>query len=174
MSRPLELPDALYDALDKTAKASGVTPVDWIAARLRVEGVGGAEENEGATSRSLANLFQGRVGRIRSGGTTREKMLAVFGSGHLGETLTRRQIIAMVVEAYPGTNEGSVIPSDYCYNILNRDPSSFRCHLFEWLESSQYRVLGAGFDYEGPVYWKGHKVGEWKKGEKRPQIWKTI
>jgi hypothetical protein len=34
MSRTLELPDPVYDALVEAAKASGETPVGWIAARL--------------------------------------------------------------------------------------------------------------------------------------------
>jgi hypothetical protein len=34
MSRTLELPDVLYDALIEAAQADGVTPVDWIAEHL--------------------------------------------------------------------------------------------------------------------------------------------
>ena len=40
MSRTLELPDPVYDALVRAAKASGETPVDWIAARLPRAGNG--------------------------------------------------------------------------------------------------------------------------------------
>jgi hypothetical protein len=108
-----------------------------------------------------------------SGLTTRQKMLSAFGDKHLGEVLTRQRIIAEVLETFPGTKPGSVIPSDYCYNILNRDPSSFKCRLFEWDSQGQYKVLGSNFDYEGPLYWKGQKIGEWRKGQKNPCIWKT-
>jgi hypothetical protein len=34
MSRTIELPDAVYVALDEAARASGKTPADWIAAHL--------------------------------------------------------------------------------------------------------------------------------------------
>jgi hypothetical protein len=34
MSRSLELPNSIYQALLDAAGASGVTPVDWIAQRL--------------------------------------------------------------------------------------------------------------------------------------------
>jgi hypothetical protein len=34
MSRILELPDAVYAALEKAAQASGVTATDWIAAQI--------------------------------------------------------------------------------------------------------------------------------------------
>jgi hypothetical protein len=34
MSRTLELPDAIYTALEDEARASGVTAADWIASKL--------------------------------------------------------------------------------------------------------------------------------------------
>jgi hypothetical protein len=34
MSRMLELPEPIYEALVEVAKASGVAPADWIASRL--------------------------------------------------------------------------------------------------------------------------------------------
>jgi hypothetical protein len=40
MSRTLELPDPVYDALVEAARASGETPVGWIAARLPRTGRG--------------------------------------------------------------------------------------------------------------------------------------
>ena len=41
MSRTIELPDSVYEALREEAAASGITPADWIASRLsgtRTEG----------------------------------------------------------------------------------------------------------------------------------------
>jgi hypothetical protein len=35
MSRTVELPDAVYRALEDTARASGTTATDWIAAHLQ-------------------------------------------------------------------------------------------------------------------------------------------
>ncbi|MGH9426175.1 MAG: hypothetical protein ACRD2L_07725 [Terriglobia bacterium] len=69
MSHLLEIPDPLYSALQKVADADGMTPIDWIASRLP-EALG-REERAAAQSRSLqtlADLFAGRTGRIRSGG----------------------------------------------------------------------------------------------------------
>jgi hypothetical protein len=34
MSRTIELPDAVYAALEKAAQADGTTPADWIAAQI--------------------------------------------------------------------------------------------------------------------------------------------
>jgi len=61
MSKALDLPDSVYSALQKAAEESGTTPADWIAARL-------PEAEEEPEPRTLADLFAGRVGRIRSGG----------------------------------------------------------------------------------------------------------
>jgi hypothetical protein len=63
----------------------------------------------------------------------------------------------------------SVPPSGYCYNLINKGPSSFHFPLFEWLDLGKYRYLGAGYNYSGPILWKGRKVGEWKSG--RFSLW---
>lgn len=64
MSRIIELPEPVYQALRDAAEASGVSPAAWIAAR-----VGAPTEHE--TERmapTLAESFAGRVGQIASGG----------------------------------------------------------------------------------------------------------
>ena len=72
MSHKLEIPDSLYAALKEAADASGLTPVGWIAAHppqaRKLEGV---ETTQAGGPRTLADLFAGRVGRIRSGGKER-------------------------------------------------------------------------------------------------------
>ena len=69
MSHLLEIPDTLYTALKEAAAASGLNPVDWIAAQLpRTQIVEGPEAEKIVGPRTLADLFVGRVGRIRSGG----------------------------------------------------------------------------------------------------------
>ena len=65
-----------------------------------------------------------------------DKVRKVFGSDHSGRKLTRKQIIDMVEEAYPGTNRDSVMPSDYCYNIVNNG-IAFTFHYFEYLRHAQ-------------------------------------
>ena len=64
MSQPLELPDPVYDALKRVAESSGTTPVGWIAAHLPKD----LQPQAAAPSKTLADLFRGRVGRIHSGG----------------------------------------------------------------------------------------------------------
>ena len=72
MSHLLEIPDALYAALQAAAEACGTTPLGWIAAHLppATETIETHDEPAGAP-KTLAELFAGRVGRIRSGGTER-------------------------------------------------------------------------------------------------------
>lgn len=69
MSHTLELPDELYAALLKAADASGLTPIDWIAVHLfEARGKNEGESDKMGHAGTLADLFAGRVGRIRSGG----------------------------------------------------------------------------------------------------------
>ena len=69
MSHLLEIPDTLYTALKEAADASGLNPVDWIAAQLpQTQITEGPEAEKIGGPRTLADLFVGRVGRIHSGG----------------------------------------------------------------------------------------------------------
>jgi hypothetical protein len=69
MSHTLEIPDPVYAALKEAADASGLTPADWIAAHLPQAQRGEEMSTEQAGGpKTLADLFAGRVGRIRSGG----------------------------------------------------------------------------------------------------------
>jgi len=68
MSHLLEIPDEVYTALQAAAEACGPTPLGWIAAHLP-PAAEPAGTHEAPTT--LAELFAGRVGRIRSGGTER-------------------------------------------------------------------------------------------------------
>ncbi|MCP4660445.1 MAG: hypothetical protein GY856_34010 [bacterium] len=72
MGHTIEMPNALYAALEEAAKDSGTTPVGWIASRLshgkRPET---AQARPDGGAKTLADLFAGRVGRIRSGGQLR-------------------------------------------------------------------------------------------------------
>ena len=72
MSQTLEIPDALYTALQKAAAASGLSPLAWIAAHLSTPQVPldeGLDQERGP--QTLADLFAGRVGRIRGSGKER-------------------------------------------------------------------------------------------------------
>jgi len=69
MSHLLEIPDTLFTALKEAADANGLNPVEWIAAQLpRIQPAKGPESEQIDGPKTLADLFAGRVGRIRSGG----------------------------------------------------------------------------------------------------------
>ena len=72
MSHLLEIPDALYTALKEAAEARGLSLLDWIAAHLHPpQTTPGEDSQQEQSPRTLADLFAGRVGRIRSGGKER-------------------------------------------------------------------------------------------------------
>ena len=72
MSHLLEIPDKLYAALKEVAEAAGTTPIGWIAAHLpKTKGIEDLQEVQEESSKTLADLFAGRVGRIQSGGKER-------------------------------------------------------------------------------------------------------
>jgi hypothetical protein len=75
-----------------------------------------------------------------------------------------------------GINPGSIIPSDYCYNLINQahfDKRSTQFEvregnkylIFEQLDRGQYRYLGPNANYTGDIIWRGEKVGRWKNGK---------
>jgi len=98
----------------------------------------------------------------------KDKVFSIF--QHMARQMFGRQeIIDLVVNAYPGTNRGSVIPSNYCYNSVNKDLMSFKLHLFESLGKGMYKCLGLNYPYSGPIYWKGQQVGNWIQG--KYQLW---
>ena len=107
---------------------------------------------------------------------TRDKVLSVF-QNRVGGEFIREEIIDLVVNDYQSTKRNAVIPTDYCYNRVNKDKASFILHLFEYLGDARFRCLGQNYPYSGPIYWKrkgttgnGEKVGKWKQGQY--QLWK--
>jgi hypothetical protein len=54
MSRVLELPEPVYEALEQVARASGVSPADWVARQLpSVQPAATPEERQAALERLL-------------------------------------------------------------------------------------------------------------------------
>jgi hypothetical protein len=98
----------------------------------------------------------------------KDKVLSVF-QDRVGEKFLREEIIDLVVNAYPGTNRRSVIPSDYCYNMINVT-LPFDFHIFESLDEGRYKCLGPNYPYTGLIYWRREQVGKWEEG--RYQLWK--
>jgi hypothetical protein len=64
MSKALELPDPIYDALQEAANAGGTTPVGWIAAHLPPP----REGTPFGSAKTLHDLLVGKIGLIRSDG----------------------------------------------------------------------------------------------------------
>lgn len=56
MSRVLELPDPLFEALEKAATETGTTPVGWLAGLL--------QPNPMPAGSTLADSFRGRLGTV--------------------------------------------------------------------------------------------------------------
>ncbi len=71
MSRTIEIPDGIYNALERAAQAGGTTPIGWIEARLAEVSPIADDAPDPKPGRTLADLFAGRIGRIRSGVTER-------------------------------------------------------------------------------------------------------
>lgn len=104
---------------------------------------------------------------------TSDKFYTLFASKNLGRIFTRKEIIEMLLVAFPDTKKSGVIPSDYCYNMINAG-IKFEHHLFEYLGNSRYKVLGKDYLFVGPILWKGRKVGEWQKGSKGPILHEKV
>jgi Endonuclease NucS len=132
------------------------------------------EAQQATVTKPIKELKPQRIKTLNSASSEIfDKVRKVFHPDYLGEALTRKQIIDMIEAAYPRTNRSSVIPSDYCYNIVNNG-IAFKFHYFEYLRDArhgepQYKVLGEDCDYEGAIYWKKEIVGEWLKGETEPR-----
>jgi len=75
-------------------------------------------------------------------------------------------------ERIGGYRPGSVIPSDYCYNLVNRARISLTHAVLVRVGRGLYRYVGPGYAYTGPVMWrpKGgseRQVGSWTEGKCR-------
>ena len=58
------------------------------------------------------------------------------------------------IERIGGYGRDSVLPSDYCYNVINRASFSFRHPVLVRVSRGMYRYVGAGYPYTGSVMWK--------------------
>ncbi len=103
--------------------------------------------------------------------TVLDKVMTAFENFKHGEEMRRTEIVHLVNSKY-GVNKGSIIPSDYCYNLVNLDklsnPSLLEFNLFEYVESSRYIYIGKNQKYNGPIYHKiclkYEEVGHWTNG----------
>ncbi|WLV24401.1 hypothetical protein QR721_12275 [Aciduricibacillus chroicocephali] len=87
--------------------------------------------------------------------------------GKLVHTVDVRQAL----QKRHGTNLGSLILSDFCYNRFNSG-IAFQNHLFEYVTRSTYKYLGENYPYSGFIFHKKkgavdeEVVGEWRNGVK--------
>lgn len=73
-----------------------------------------------------------------------------FGVDHV---IATRELYEIFFKRF-GRKEGSVIPSDYCYNRVNNGITLNKPAVFEFLGRGQYRCLGSNYPYNGPIYHK--------------------
>lgn len=74
-------------------------------------------------------------------------------------SIRRRDIVVRTVSA-SGCSKDSVLPSDYCYNRMNKANESAQYPFLEWVSLGRYRFVGLDFPYNGPVYWKPKRERE--------------
>lgn len=92
-----------------------------------------------------------------------DEIITAHGSGYIA---TRREIISFVHNRFSIT-EGSIIPSDYCYNRVNDGISLAKPTLFEYVETGKYRCLGVRYPYNGNIYHKDMIVGHCDNGVRK-------
>lgn len=80
--------------------------------------------------------------------------------------ITRKELIRFIHENY-GITEGSIIPSDYCYNRINDGITLSKPTLFEYLGGGKYRCLGENYPYNGDIYHKDFVVGKCENGVRK-------
>lgn len=78
--------------------------------------------------------------------------------------ITTRELYEIFFKRF-GTKEGSVIPSDYCYNRVNNGITLNKPAVFEFLGRGKYRCLGLAYPYNGPIYHKPKSQTEFIVGK---------
>lgn len=79
-------------------------------------------------------------------------------------------VLMREVERIGGYARGSVLPSDYCYNQINRSAFSFKHPVLVHVQRARYKYVGPDADYTGLIYWKPkhgqeQQVGSWNDGK---------
>ena len=94
-----------------------------------------------------------------------QEIVAVYGPGN--KEFSTQELKKQISEKYH-MNEGSVIPSDYCYNLVNDgiNPDQ-KPMLLEYLERGRYRCWGLNYPLNNrPVYHKNQVVGTCENGKR--------
>ena len=101
--------------------------------------------------------------------TVLNEVVQTFKDTPINTIFTRSEIVELVSTKY-SRNPTSIIPSDYCYNRLNKGINYENyLHLFEYTEEKNYRYLGLNYPYTGKIIHKpkgGYEVvvGELNEG----------
>ena len=83
----------------------------------------------------------------------------------IGKIYKRKEIENIVISVYH--TEGSILPSDYCYNRINMgivDDFEKRMHIFEYVKRNAYRFIGENVSYTGNIEYLDMCVGRWENG----------
>lgn len=88
---------------------------------------------------------------------------------HYGEEGIPSDVLKREIERIGGYRRDSVIPSDYCYNVINKAGFSFQHRLLVRVKRGRYKYIGPGCPHTGPVLWKPkqgqeRQVGSWRNG----------
>ena len=96
-----------------------------------------------------------------------EELIAKYGKGYI---ISIKELHEICYSRFY-TAKRSIIPSDYCYNRVNRGINfQKQPHFFSFLGKGMYKCLGENDLFSGEVYTrpKGEtvdiKIGEWRKG----------
>ena len=86
-----------------------------------------------------------------------------------GEEGIPSDVLKREIELIGEYGKDSIIPSDYCYNVVNKASYSFRHLVLLRVKRGRYKYVGPAYDYEGPILWKPkqmqeRQVGIWHDG----------
>ena len=70
-----------------------------------------------------------------------------FADTPVGTILTRQEIIERMGKLF-GTNPGSIIPSDYCYNMTNEGKPNDSSNFFMRVDTGKYKYVGENYSFE--------------------------
>lgn len=84
----------------------------------------------------------------------------------LGYVATAKELKNFIKSKYDIT-DGSIIPSDYCYNRVNDGIALSKPTLFEYLGRNSYRCLGQNYPYNGDIYHKDQIAGTCQNGVRK-------
>ncbi len=92
------------------------------------------------------------------------RLQAEYGAEGIPAEAFRREI-----ERLGGYRRDSVLPSDYCYNVVNKAPISLRHPSLLRVGRGRYKHVGPKHAYSGPIWWKPkgegeRQVGRWHEG----------